>query len=277
MNGSRRLVMEYKFNIVYKTTNHINEKIYIGVHSTDDLDDDYKGSGYALKNAFRKHGRENFTREVLSHWPDRAGALAEEARLVTRDFALREDNYNMQGGGGHGMHSDRTKEQMSESSKLTPKILCPHCDKMFDPGNYAQSHGDKCRKKTGVSAQSAETRAKKGAYHAGVPKSAEQRAKIGAGNKGKTQTADARRKISETRKNIPKVICEHCGKTMDTSNYKQHHGDNCNHKLIQEITTRLKNRKPHETIARIAIELDISVHIIYNHIKNTKKAPNGGL
>jgi hypothetical protein len=39
---------EYKYHIIYKTTNLINGKIYVGMHSTDNLNDGYLGSGWIL-------------------------------------------------------------------------------------------------------------------------------------------------------------------------------------------------------------------------------------
>ena len=56
---------EYKYHIIYKTTNLINGKIYVGMHSTDNLNDGYLGSGWILKQAIKKYGKENFKREVL--------------------------------------------------------------------------------------------------------------------------------------------------------------------------------------------------------------------
>lgn len=48
---------------IYKTTNLVNGKIYIGQHKNDDPN--YLGSGTILKSAFDKYGRENFKREIL--------------------------------------------------------------------------------------------------------------------------------------------------------------------------------------------------------------------
>ena len=53
--------------IVYKTTNLINSKYYIGVHCSESTEvfDGYLGSGLYLKNAIKKHGSKNFVRETL--------------------------------------------------------------------------------------------------------------------------------------------------------------------------------------------------------------------
>jgi len=49
--------------IIYKTTNHINDKFYIGQHNGNNPL--YLGSGKVLKRAIKKYGKENFTRETL--------------------------------------------------------------------------------------------------------------------------------------------------------------------------------------------------------------------
>lgn len=41
-----------KYNFVYKTTNNINGRYYVGVHTTDKLNDGYLGSGNAILKSY---------------------------------------------------------------------------------------------------------------------------------------------------------------------------------------------------------------------------------
>lgn len=45
---------------IYRTTNTLNGKIYVGMHKTKDLDDGYLGSGKVIKNSVSKYGKEIF-------------------------------------------------------------------------------------------------------------------------------------------------------------------------------------------------------------------------
>ena len=50
--------------IIYEIKNKINGKIYIGQHSSDELES-YWGSGKLIKRAIDKYGIENFKRTIL--------------------------------------------------------------------------------------------------------------------------------------------------------------------------------------------------------------------
>jgi hypothetical protein len=51
--------------LLYKTTNLINGKTYIGIHQTKNINDGYLGSGLYFLRAVKKYGKENFKREIL--------------------------------------------------------------------------------------------------------------------------------------------------------------------------------------------------------------------
>ena len=87
---------------IYKITNKINNKVYIGKHQTDDLNDGYMGSGKILRRARSKHGLENFVKEILYVFDTEEEMNAKEKELVTEEFCLREDTYNLCVGGQGG-------------------------------------------------------------------------------------------------------------------------------------------------------------------------------
>lgn len=87
------------FHFVYKITNLINNKFYIGVHNTADLGDGYKGSGNILRKAFQKYGKKNFVREILSFHKTEKDAYEEEKRIVNEKLLNDENCYNVSIGG----------------------------------------------------------------------------------------------------------------------------------------------------------------------------------
>lgn len=87
------------FYIIYKTTNLLNNKIYIGQHTTSNLDDGYLGSGVAITKAISMHGRKNFKREILYFCESKEELNEKEREIVNEEFVLRRDTYNLVCGG----------------------------------------------------------------------------------------------------------------------------------------------------------------------------------
>lgn len=146
--------MSKRIYTVYKTTNIINNKIYIGKHATKNPNDDYIGSGIAIKRAIKKHGKSNFTKEILFTYNTEKEAYLKESQIVDKKFINRPDTYNMISGGkgagcGELNHmygkkiSDETRKKISDAgigrspSKETRKILSKNLSiRQIGKGNH---------------------------------------------------------------------------------------------------------------------------------------------
>lgn len=112
-------------HIIYKITNTINNKIYVGAHSTEDINDSYMGSGIAIKKAQKKYGMKHFIKEILHVFDTREEMYEKEREIVDIEFINRPDTYNA-GIGGKGAPmaligwSDEQRKLISEN---TSKVM----------------------------------------------------------------------------------------------------------------------------------------------------------
>lgn len=88
--------------LIYKVTNKLNNKIYIGKHKTKNKDDGYMGSGILIINAIKKHGKENFIKEILFECENESSMNILEKSIVNDEFIIRDDTYNIKLGGDGG-------------------------------------------------------------------------------------------------------------------------------------------------------------------------------
>jgi len=84
----------------YITTNKISKKRYVGSHEGG-FTDSYLGSGIALKKAIKKHGKENFQRDVLNVVTTKEEAFNNEKFLIEMYKTLAPAGYNLSKTGGY--------------------------------------------------------------------------------------------------------------------------------------------------------------------------------
>lgn len=104
---------------IYRITNKINGKNYIGQHKYKKLNDKYMGSGIHIKRAIKKYGIENFKKEILEfNIPDIDLANDWEQMYILFERAKGKAEYNIaNGGNGIGTVSEETKRKLSEALK----------------------------------------------------------------------------------------------------------------------------------------------------------------
>jgi hypothetical protein len=69
------------------------------MHSTDDLNDSYLGSGLRLLRSVKKHGADQHNREILEDLPTREAASAREKELITEEMRKDPECLNCGAGG----------------------------------------------------------------------------------------------------------------------------------------------------------------------------------
>lgn len=243
-------IKQKKYHYIYKTTNNLSGRYYYGMHSTDNLDDGYLGSGSQLRRAINKHGKENFTIEIIKFCKDRDELKSKEKELVTIQEIAKKECMNLRVGGG-GMDykppiSDETRKKMSEAQKKRPinwdaiekatqKWTGSHhteeSKKKISESNIGKTHTDEMKqhfshvmyerwKDPNERAKFIASAKKRLSNRRGVSLSDETKNKISQSKKGKKITPQKR------------ITCPHCGKDGATSQMKRYHLDNC--KLIQK-------------------------------------------
>jgi len=121
-------------NYLYQITNLINNKIYVGIHKTDNINDEYMGSGKIIKFAIEKYGIENFKKEILEFFDTYEDALIREKEIVTDEFLLREDVYNLRRGGVGGFDYINSVEELriTKNRKARQTTNSRYADKLSD-------------------------------------------------------------------------------------------------------------------------------------------------
>ena len=240
--------------IIYKTTNLINNKTYIGIHQTKNLEDGYLGSGLALLRSVKKYGKQNFKREILEYCSSYEELLEKEKSYVDENWVKERNNYNMKTGGqSAGILSEESKNKISNTLKekysngeLIPNYTAPFImtdeikEKISNTlkEKYSEiEHFNLGRKgwkgKTIVPPWNKGLKGVQVSWCKGLklkPKTDEEKLIQSEKLKEYYKTHDAPAKGKEAwNKGLasPKIECPNCQKLVDAANGKRWHFDNC--------------------------------------------------
>lgn len=110
--------------LIYKITNTINGKYYIGQHKTENPYDDYMGSGNLIRLAIRKYGINQFTKEIMFDFDNFEEMNNKEKELVNENTCLPNNplSYNISIGGSGGNKIIWTQEKRKAASTKFRKI-----------------------------------------------------------------------------------------------------------------------------------------------------------
>ncbi len=196
------------FGYIYKTTNKITNRCYIGKHKADVFDESYYGSGILLRRAIKKHGKINFEIEVIEECDSLEQLNEREMFWISHYDAAADINfYNISYGGDGGamppeivdkatkkkigkkIHSKEFKEKMSNISKACwENEDYRNKQKLNHKGMLNRKHTEETKRKMSISKKGQFAGEKNPMY-----------GKVGA-FKGKTHTEETKMKISESRK-----------------------------------------------------------------------------
>ena len=107
-----------KYHYIYKITRD-DGKYYVGMHSTDDLEDGYFGSGQRISRSIKKHGKGRHTKRILEFLPTRDSLKQRERELITEELRADPMCMNIAPGGGGGKISDENQRARSSAGGKT--------------------------------------------------------------------------------------------------------------------------------------------------------------
>lgn len=211
-----------KYGYVYKITNLINSKIYVGIHKYcgPKIDTKYWASGILITDALKKYGKSNFHREIIEWCYSKEELNSKEEYWIKElDACNLEIGYNLAAGGFHNGGNQLGHITTSETRR---KISI--AKKGYIPS-------DEARHNLSIS-------------HIGLKQSAETIEKRLTKNRGKLRSVEQRKRLSQRCKNrVYTNVCCGCGRKFKAVINSRKYCVDCRIKYVKEREEIHKNSR----------------------------------
>jgi len=186
---------------IYKVTNIINSKIYIG-QTSKNSNISYLGSGPIILKAIRKYGKDNFKKEIIEYCESKIQLNEREIYWISHYNSIdRNIGYNISTGGNGGNLGEIVNKKLSDYRK--GKIMAKDKD-----GNIFLIKSDDERYISGELVGLVKGNIP---YNKGIPMSEEQKEKLRKYKK--TEEQKLKISISHSKRPKTKIICINDGLT----------------------------------------------------------------
>jgi hypothetical protein len=199
--------------IIYKTTNLVNGKFYIGKHKQyKESFDGYYGSGVLLAKAIKKYGKDNFVRITLFEFDNESDAYQQEIKVISENLS-NPLCYNIRTGGtGRSYNSTEQSRYLQHKSAIA---------RWQDPDQY---NAMKIERQTRYTTDAGKT------IIDDIANSVKARWNDPDYIKKQEETRSSeeyRAVLSNKAKNREQFECIHCNKMFQPSHLVRWHNDNC--------------------------------------------------
>lgn len=197
--------------IVYKTTNKVNNKFYIGYDTKNRSLKEYPGSGKILKLAIKKYGIDSFEKEILEECFSLKHLVEREIYWIEY-YKATEYGYNITKGGLGGdtftqqKEDDKIKILEKRSSSMKGKNRGPlkeETKEKISKSLSGRKNPEHSKRMTGRKLTE-EHKKNIGESGKGRKTSEETKMKISESNKGKKMSEETKMKMSKAKKGIKK-------------------------------------------------------------------------
>jgi hypothetical protein len=142
----RKILTKYHF--IYKTTCVLNDKYYVGMHSTTNLKDGYLGSGKRLHYSINKYKKENFKFEILEFCDSRETLEIRESEIVNEDLLKDPLCMNLKPGGKGGIINAEHKQKWVDAGHAASREKKGYIEKQRWLWANDKEWGDAIREKS---------------------------------------------------------------------------------------------------------------------------------